>query len=54
MQTILSRRRELGITWAELECGHVEPATGKDLFNALRCQTCNPVPRGMPPAGGGW
>lgn len=44
-QTILSRWREGDVTWAELECQHVEPATGLDLSTALRCQQCNPVMR---------
>jgi hypothetical protein len=50
LQTVLSRHRLAGTTWADLECGHVEPATGKDVYGALRCQQCNPVPRGSEPS----
>lgn len=58
--TILRRYRDSATTWAELECGHTEPATGLDLASAMRCQQCNPVMKPLelrPPADGrasGW
>jgi hypothetical protein len=44
-QDVMSRWREPGGggTSALLACGHIEAATGKDLWNRIRCQTCNPV-----------
>lgn len=48
-RTVLRRWRDNGgITWVYLDCGHEEPATGRDLAGALRCQQCNPVPKGTP------
>jgi hypothetical protein len=47
-QIVVSRDIRPGLTWAHLACGHIEPATGKDLWKELRCEQCNPVPRGCP------
>ncbi|MGZ4590242.1 MAG: hypothetical protein ACXV2H_07145 [Actinomycetes bacterium] len=51
---IQSRYREAGTTWAVLECGHTEPATGLDLSTSLRCQQCNPIPRTPSTPQEGW
>lgn len=42
-RTIVNRWRDGEVTWATLECEHVEPVTGRDLFTWARCQQCNPV-----------
>jgi hypothetical protein len=44
-QTVLRRWRQGDVTMAELECGHTEPATGFDMYKAIRCPQCNPVKR---------
>lgn len=44
-RVIVSRKQEFGAVWALLDCGHVEPATGKDLWKCLWCQQCDPVKR---------
>jgi hypothetical protein len=53
-RTVLRRWREKGTTWVELECGHIDAATGLDLATALRCDQCNPVPRNPPARAEGW
>jgi hypothetical protein len=50
-QPVQSRSVIAGTTWAHLACGHDEPATGKDLWNEIRCEQCNPLPRGTPAPG---
>lgn len=55
-QPVLSRWREGDVTWAELACGHIEPATGKDLWMSVPCQQCDPVMKplsALRPAGAG-
>lgn len=55
-RTILRRWRDSGVTFAELECDHIEPVTGLDLSTAVRCQQCNPIMRTIPTPsdGAGW
>ena len=59
LRTILRRWRGAGgQAWAELECGHEEPANDLPMATALRCRECNPVRRRQPEqaetSGGGW
>lgn len=48
-QSVLRRWREGDVTLALLECQHIEPATGKDRYGAIRCEQCIPVRKSTAP-----